>query len=138
MDAADIAQLLAMASKAQQNCGETPHITMPDGFDLKSLEFLMPQPARIRGVFTTDDPASWVNYVKRLAVIGQSVVLQDDAGLTAIIDFHSKRNPNDTGGPAWCENVAVFNDTPTPEILNLIPDGIPVFVGTFESLQMDD
>lgn len=136
-DITAIAALIGQAQKASQHHGEIPHITLPEGFTVQSIEHLLPAPSRIRGIFRTRDPEAFITYVHRHKIPGKTVIFRNDKEITCIIDFHGK-DGQAKDVPGWCEHQAI-----------LVPDGkvsidderissIPVFRGGFEPLNTED
>jgi uncharacterized protein YfdQ (DUF2303 family) len=138
-----IAALLGQSQKASQHHGEIPHITLPDGYRIESIEHLLPTPSRIRGIFTTCDPDAFIRYVERAKVPGKSVIFLSGGEkpvAQAIIDFHGK----DAQGisPGWCEHQVFLKGHTLETVQETLKDtrlhGVPVFAGTYEPTHTED
>lgn len=123
-----LAVLIGQCQKAQQQMGEIPHITVPEGFRVESLEHLLPRPARARGVFTTSDPSSWARYVDRFANKAESYVFYTDESAVAILDAHGP------SGAGWCEHLAVLDANPEGALQVI---DIPTFRGKFSDINLE-
>lgn len=141
-NASDLALLLTSASKAQQQHGEIPHITLPDGFRLESIEHLLPTPQRARGTFETTDRESWIEYVELFKQAGTAIFIGPN-DVTAILDFHTSARKSQTATPGWGDHLAVLlkdEITELPTKAELLADsrlhGTNVFIGEYEDFNL--
>ena len=128
-DAKIVSALLASCQKANQEYGETPHITVPDGFTIESIENLMPHPSRIRGFFVTKSLPSLIAYTKRFYDAERTASFADIElkTLVVIFDYHSKMQPS------WLDHIAIFSgqvEQAEAELTDKFPS-LPIFYGRY-------
>lgn len=90
--------------------GAIPHLVVPYGYQISSMEGHLPTPARKRGKATFSSFASFVAYVKEHRNVSTRIFANTTNGfsLNALLDFHSDH-------PSWCEHNAIFNASLSPE-----------------------
>ena len=87
-----------------------PHVMIPPGSSLKSLEALLPSPTRIREHPQFSDIDGFADYVDEFKQTGSRVFVDDKAfRFCTVFDFHAP------GLPAWCDHSASIKMDLSPE-----------------------
>lgn len=106
----DLAAALATARRVTPEA--VPHVIVPQGYEVSSLERLLPAPVRIRAKPTFNHPDSFINYVNEFRGDETRIFACEKKGiLTAAIDHPGRC------APTWSEHHATLALEPTPEWL---------------------
>lgn len=86
------------------DAASVPYLVLPNASKVEQLEHLYPSPFRIRRDVELNDVSSFVDYWRRFASAGQSLVAAclERAQMKAIFDYHK------AGEPAWCSHTATL------------------------------
>lgn len=91
-----------------------PFMVVSSRSGISSLESLMLKPTRVRATANLRSLGSFVDYLKRFAVSGSSIIKSDpkNAKFEAVIDYHSGPET-----PDWCDHIVKYNCEPSREWL---------------------
>jgi len=109
-DALDTITATAIAASGAPLDTHVPAILIPDGYSLKSTEYLQARPARFRGNFNTYSITAFADYVKKHARPGESAGFIDQNAMSAQVIF-------DLGNveyPGHCNHTARLELVPSP------------------------
>lgn len=104
-----IADLAVAATEIKTADFGTPIVVVPEGYQVKDLETVLPNPRHKRGTFVAQDSSSFVSYVNRHKTTGTIVTAQlDDTSFKAVLDHHDDN-------PGWGLHKASYGCPKSPE-----------------------
>lgn len=112
----ETARAMLAAAATSNNVGGTPLAVLPQGYALRELDHLLPQPTRKKGTVELHDADSFVRYVNDHATPDSRIYVNADFS-NGHVSMVCVLNENETsaGQANWRDHRAVFTPRTTPE-----------------------
>lgn len=95
--------------------GGTPYVTVPDDYDVHGLEYLLPAPARKRGVIEITEADSFIFYLTKHGSLDECVIYAQDQAESGILNLIAVINDHKSDAPQWRDHRCLFTPAPSVE-----------------------